>query len=251
MHKRPPLPSHSLHLKTYQQPQGLSVNADEEAWIEIRKQGLKNLDKVRSVKRETSLNATPTPQPKSPSSPGLDQATQEQEGDSASAEESSSLYSFWHDIGPTLSAILAIEEIGQQILKLKNHSSVSSISDADLDREIISKDFTSSLTPIAKHTSPRVLPTSEINSSLGLKAQEQEKYLKLNSERGAIIGPHGASRFLTWQQLITARAVTPSLISIPPLEKRKGVGARASQKRRKMRIARVKARYHKSSKTSS
>ena len=77
------------------------------------------------------------------------------------------------------------------------------------------------------------MTTSEINSSLGIKAKEREKYLRLNSERGAIIGPHGASRFLTWQQLITDRAATPSLISIPTLEKRKGVGARASQKAKK------------------
>ena len=146
MRKRPPLPPNLWSSESVTNTQRQSVSFDEKEWEKIRKIGLDSLGKVRTTFEEYNSNPNASAQQESDMRYAQRQEPfNQEEVEAANSEESPSLYSFWHDIGPTLSAILAVEEIGQQLLKLSHHTSVSSISDADLNREIISKDFTSSL----------------------------------------------------------------------------------------------------------
>ena len=244
MRKRPPLPPNLWSSESVTNTQRQSVSFDEKEWEKIRKIGLDSLGKVRTTFEEYNSNPNASAQQESDMRYAQRQEPfNQEEVEAANSEESPSLYSFWHDIGPTLSAILAVEEIGQQLLKLSHHTSVSSISDADLNREIISKDFTSSLTPLSKDSA--ALRQRANPSSFRLQERDQERWLQLNAERGLILGSHGASRYLTWSQLIATKTISPPLINEPPVDVKGGVGARSRQKRRKMRIARVKAHYHK------
>lgn len=252
MRKRPPLPPNIWSYESFENGQEQSANLDEGEWTNIRKRGLDSLSLVRKLAGEGQTKPDRSlPVDAQTNTPGHSSQSVEEESVTRS-EESPSLYSFWHDIGPTLSAILAVEEIGQQLLKLSDRSSVSSISDSDLEREIISKSFNSSLTPSQKnavaHTSLKPEPNT---SSFLLGEKAQDKWRQLNEERGEILGSYGGSRYLTWNQLISARAVTPSIVSDPPIETKGKIGARAKQKRRKMRIERVKAYYHKKLQTRS
>ena len=253
MRKRPPLPPNLWTSESLEMIPRPRVFFDEKEWGEIRKSGLDALDKVRTIFEEhDSRSYIPAQQ----ESQTVDEQKQDQlnqkEDEALNSVESPSLYSFWHDIGPTLSAILAVEEIGQQLLKLSHHAAVSSTDDLDPDREIISKDFTSELTPLPKNiTAHASLKQRSNSSSFGFQGKDQERWLQLNAERGSIIGAYGASRYLTWSQLIAAKTITPPSIIDPPPEAQREVGARARQKRRKMRIARVKAHYHKKLQTHS
>ena len=93
-----------------------------------------------------------------------------------SLEESSSLYSFWNDLGLTLSAILSSEEGHQEIIALTNASAQQSLRD---ETSLDSHKFNFDLCP---YTTPDQNPTPSSYASNAptskFKSTDQERRIR-------------------------------------------------------------------------
>lgn len=277
MRRRPPVPNSLWRSEVFPIHQEQSDEQVIDAlWPEVRERGLAALDEVRSVRGSESLSSAPS----SDASP--DASVQGERSDTAdhtvdqrqephadatmrapSAEEGSSLYSFWYELGPTLAAILAAEGIDQEMFSftqttptpssapspslnklrsLRDESSHSNLRQSDLTQS----DLMTTAAPMFSD----ILDPSVSLQSLDVSDQDHhkrgdERIQELNAQHGLISGAYGASRYLTWHQLISGPVrPSPSPVIDPPVETRGSGGARSTQRRRKMRIARVRAYYH-------
>ena len=115
MRKRPPLPLELWHNEENKNDEEVGRFLHNDEWIIIRTQGLASLDKVRRIEDIQDLSQGVSSQDTLHTQLEREQSdTDFYDEVEPTLDKSSSLYSFWHDLGPTLATIISEEWIDRK-----------------------------------------------------------------------------------------------------------------------------------------
>ena len=244
MRRRPPLPLAGLRAVALSDQEERDSSLDHEAWEMILKRGLNALEDVRRMCDREVCELTSKAEVNTALVQALSHLELTNDG-AKNSEESSSLYSFWHDIGLTLSEFFSTEELSQKIAKWTNtQRTIASLSD-DVRAPM-------SLTATIAQSSPKL---DRLKESLGPPKDPEfttmshdhvtgaQRWRQLFDQHGTIIGPHGGSRDLTWEQLISPPLPSSLASADRQARRNRHTKNRADRRRKRMRAAKLRAEY--------
>lgn len=180
-------------------------------------------------------------QDKPKESRAFNQQNGEEDGDAV--DQDPPRYELWHDAAFTLATLLSLDEPREELLELLRRDLTSQ--PAHLKESAAARqDPTQHV--LAPQASPPEISVTESPSSVEEIARARAA--RLDEIFGQIIGPHGVSKALNWddkpsspQPLILSHDAS-ELIDDPPQGGPK-FGARFTQRRRKRRLMKVRAHY--------